>query len=303
MDQSRANKISQVLKNVSTLGKEIRVPTSSKVVPDAKKEVGVPVEGTGFVRILMYIIAGILLIGIILLGVDQWVTPIFQRSPGGAGYIPVPGTDLSQVFWKDAASIGDIIVGSVPPPKPGHISPLSVSVIEAQSSYSLTLDVYIHDEYPQSLPSEENMRVFFFIGQGISYPTLQVSLDNNKNTVYITCFDSAGFQQSISIDNVPIHTSFRIGLTMSQNIMEAYLNGLLINTKTMMSVPKSPSSGDKILGTPNIKSGSPPKVLSSGIGVLNVRAFGYVVSSSEMKGRMSDLTSNTSFISSEKKGV
>jgi hypothetical protein len=296
MDQSRANKISQVLKNVSTLGKDIGIPTSSKAVSEAKKVVGNPVEGTGFVRILMYIIAGILLIGIILLGVDQWVTPIFQRSPGGAGYIPIPGTYLSQVFWKDADSIGDIVVGSVPPPKPGYPSPLSVSVIEAQSSYSLTLDVYIHDEYPQKLPPEENMRVFFFIGQGINYPTLQVSLDNNKNTVYITCFDSAGFQQSISIDNVPIHTSFRIGLTMSQNIMEAYLNGLLINTKTMVSVPKPPSSGDKILGTPNIKSGSPPRVLSSGVGVLNVRAFGYIVSSSEMKGRMSDLTSNKSFI-------
>ena len=303
MDQSRANKISQVLKNVSTLGKDIGIPTSSKAVSDVKKVVGNPVEGTGFVRILMYIIAGILLIGIILLGVDQWVTPIFQRIPGGAGYIPIPGTDLSQVFWIDADSIGDITIGSVPPPRAGYIAPLSVSVLEAQTSYTLTIDVYIHDEYPQSLPPEENMRVFFFIGQGINHPTLQVSLDNNKNTVYITSFDSAGFQQSISIDNVPIHTSFRIGITMSDNIMEAYMNGLLVNTKTITSVPKSPSSGDKILATSNIKSGSPPNVLSRGIGVLNVRAFGYVVSSSEMKGRMSDLTSNERFISSGKKGV
>jgi hypothetical protein len=296
MDQSRASKISQVLKNVSTLGKEIRVPGLPIVMPEAKNAIGVPVEGTGFVRILMYIIAGILLIGIILLSVDQWVTPIFQRIPGGAGYIPIPGTDFSQVFWIDADSIGDITIGSVPPPKPGYISPLSVTVLEAQASYSLTLDVYIHDEYPQSLPPEENMRVFFLIGQTINHPTLQVSLDNNKNTAYITSFDSTGFQQSISIDNVPIHTSFRIGLTMSQNIMEAYLNGLLVNTKTITSVPKSPSSGDKIFATSNIKSGSPAKVLSSGIGVLNVRAFGYVVSSSEMKGRMSDLTSNKRFI-------
>jgi len=295
MDQSRANKISQVLKNVSTLGKDIGIPTSSKAVSEAKKVVGNPVEGTGFVRILMYIIAGILLIGIILLGVDQWVTPIFQRSPGGAGYIPIPGTDLSQVFWTDAESIGDITIGSVPPPKPGNIAPLSVTVLEAQTAYSLTLDVFINDEYPQTLPSGETMRIFFFMGQTINNPTLQVCLDNNKNTVYITAFDSEGFQQSISIDNVPIHTSFRIGLTMSQNIMEAYMNGLLINTKRITSIPKAPSSGDTIFATSNIKTGSPPIVLSRGIGVLNVRAFGYVVPSSEMKGRMSDLTSNSSF--------
>lgn len=295
MEQSRSNKISQVLKNVSTLGKQIRVPGASLVVPEASNAIGVPVEGTGFVRILMYIIAGILLIGIILLGVDQWVTPIFQRSPGAPGYIPIPGTDLSQVFWTDAASIGDITIGSVPPPKAGYIPPLSVTVLEGQSAYSLTLDVYINNEYPQALPAGETMRVFFFMGQTINNPTLQVCLDNNKNTVYITSFDSAGFQQSISIDNVPIHTSFRIGLTMSQNIMEAYMNGLLINTKRITSVPKSPSSGDKIFATSNIKSGSPPTLLSRGIGVLNVRAFGYVVPSSEMKGRMSDLTSNKSF--------
>ena len=59
MEQSRANKISQVLKNVSTLGKQIRVPGASLVVPEASNAIGVPVEGTGFVRILMYIIAGI----------------------------------------------------------------------------------------------------------------------------------------------------------------------------------------------------------------------------------------------------
>jgi len=295
MEQSRSNKISQVLKNVSTLGKQIRVPGASLVVPEATNAVGVPVEGTGFVRILMYIIAGILLIGIILLGVDQWVTPIFQRSPGAPGYIPIPGTDLSQVFWTDAPSIGDITIGSVPPPKPGYIAPLSVTVIEAQTAYSLTLDVFIKDEYPQALPSGESMRIFFFMGQTINNPTLQVCLDNNKNTVYITAFDSTGFQQSISIDNVPIHTSFRIGLTMSQNIMEAYMNGLLMNTKRITSVPKPPSSGDKIFATSNIKSGSPPILLSKGIRVLNVRAFGYVVPSSEMKGRMSDLTSNNSF--------
>jgi len=295
MEQSRSDKISQVLKNVSTLGKQIRVPGSSIVVPEAKNAIGVPVQGTGFVRILMYIVAGLLLIGIILLGVDQWVTPIFQRSPGAPGYIPIPGTDLSQVYWKDAASIGDITIGAVPPPQPGRIAPLSVSVLEAQTAYSLTLDVFIHDEYPQSLPPGETMRVFFFMGQTMANPTLQVCLDNTKNTVYITSFDSTGFQQSISIDNVPIHTSFRIGITMSQYIMEAYMNGLLMNTRRITSIPKPPSSGDKIFATSNIKFGSPPILLSRGIKVLNVRAFGYVVPSSEMRGRMSDLSSNKSF--------
>ena len=68
-----------------------------------------------------------------------------------------------------------------------------------------------------------------------------------------------------------------------------------MNTRRITSIPKPPSSGDKIFATSNIKTGSPPILLSRGIRVLNVRAFGYVVPSSEMKGRMSDLSSNKSF--------
>ena len=117
MEQSRANKISEVLKNVATLGKQIKTPVSALAsrAPEVKNAIGVPVQGTGFIRILMYVIAGILLIGILLLGVDQWITPVFQRSPGAPGYIPIPGTDTTQLFWTNTGNINNIIVGSVAP--------------------------------------------------------------------------------------------------------------------------------------------------------------------------------------------
>ena len=299
MEQSRANKISEVLKNVSTLGKSLKMPgvTGQGIgIPEAKNAIGVPVQGSGFVRILMYVIAGILLIGIILLGVDQWITPVFKRSPGAPGYIPIPGTDLSQVFWLDTNNVSDITVGSVPPATAGQMKPLSVTVLEAQTSYSLTMDVFIADEYPQILPSGETVRTFFLMGTSINNPTLQVSLNNTKNTVYITAFDSAGLQQSVSIDNVPLYSPFRIGITISPYIMESYLNGKLINTKKLTSIPMPPSSGNKIFATANIKNNNtPPIILSTGIKVLNVRAFGYTASSSEMEGRMSDLIRSSTF--------
>jgi hypothetical protein len=297
MEQSRANKISEVLKNVSTLGKNLRIPGAgpSRGIPEAKNAIGVPVQGSGFVRILMYFIAGILLIGIILLGVDQWITPIFQRTPGSPGYIPIPGTDLSQVFWKDLTQVSNITIGSVPPVAAGQVAPLSVTVLEAQTTYSLTVDVFINDEYPQVLPEGETLRIFFRIGTAAS-SSLEMRLDNNKNTVYITSFDNNGNEGSVTIDNVPIHSPFRIGVTVSPYIMESYLNGLLVNTKRMTHHPKAPASGDKIFALSNIKSrGDTPILLSRGIQVLNVRAFGYPVSASEMKGRMSDLTSANKF--------
>ena len=313
MEQSRANKISEVLKNVSTLGKQLKKPGTSgqpgqsgqpAKIPEVKNAIGVPVEGTGFVRILMYVIAGILLIGIMLLGVDQWITPVFQRSPGAPGYIPIPGTDTSQVFWKDSTMIKDITVGPVATvdTPAGKIRPLSVTNIEGAPSYSITLDITINDEYPQDIPTApasnylaRGRRVFFIISNdsdGTTQPILEISLDNSLNKIYIISYNTASStrEETVVIDNVPIHAPFRIGATISTRMLEGYLNGLLVRSKNLIYPPTPPPSGFKIFDPLNIKigTGGSAKVLSKGISVLNVRAFGYVVSAAEMKSRMSD---------------
>ena len=298
MEEGRAGQVANVYKNIKTLGKNIKIPSTIApiVSPQVANTIGVPVEGSGFVRILMYFIAGLLLIGIILLGVDQWITPVFKRNPGAPGYIPIPGTDNSQVFWLTTREVRDIVVGAVPPQVanqgvPTPPPPPAMTIIEGQSSYSLTMDILISDEYPQDLPAGYTQRILFVLSQKVDDPTLQVSLDNSKNTIYITCFDSNGYQQSIAIDNVPIHSRFRIGLTMSSYAMEGYLNGLLVKTRQLDSVPKPPTTGDKIFAPASILING--KNLAKGISVLKVRGFGYTVSSAEMKGRMSDLVVDT----------
>jgi len=295
MNASRANKISEVLKNVTNLGKSIKTATGLKqaIPPNAPDAIGQPVQGSGFVRILMYIIAGLLLIGIILLGVDQWITPIFQKSPGAPGYIPVPGTDTSENYWLKASDVKDIIVGIPPPRTDGQPAPLSTAVIEGQSSYSITVDVLIMDEYPQDIGTGQNQRIFFTMSQTVDNPSLRMALDNDKNTVLVTCFDADGLQQSVKLDNVPIHTPFRVGITVTPHVLEGYLNGLLVQTRQLTSVPKPPTTGDKIFAPANIIVNK--KIMSRGISVLNVRCFGYKVPSSEMRGRMDDLSDKSSF--------
>ena len=294
MNASRADKISEVLKNVSNLGKTIKTATGIKPAnaPEPVNAIGQPVKGSGFVRILMYVIAGLLLVGIILLGVDQWITPIFQKSPGAPGYIAIPGTDQSEVYWPNAAGVKDIIVGT-PPPAINGTPALSTTVIEGQTSYSITMDVLITDEYPQDLGSGQNQRIFFTMSQMVENPSLRVSLDNEKNSVYITCFDAEGLQQSVKLDNVPIRAPFRVGITVSPYLLEGYLNGLLVQTRQLNTVPKPPSSGDKIFAPTNIVIDK--KVMSRGISVLNMRCFGYQVPASEMKGRMDDLSEKSNF--------
>jgi hypothetical protein len=96
---------------------------------------------------------------------------------------------------------------------------------------------------------------------------------------------------------VPIHKPFRVGITMSSNIMEGYLNGLLVKTRQLKRQTLLPSSGSYIFAPSNIKSttGTTTYTLSTGIYVLNVRTFGYIVDPSEMKGRMNDLVSENIF--------
>lgn len=303
MDEARATKVTEVLKNIGSLGKNVQksfklsIPKAPEI-PEVSNAIGVPVKKSWFLRVLMYFIAGLLITGILLLAVDQWITPIFQRSPGGAGYIPIPGNDSSQVFWPSLSQVKDIVIGTpAPPPAQRGLAappaPPSCTVIEGQHSYSITMDVLINDEYPQDLGEGQNQRVFFIMSQSISSPSLRISLDNEKNRVYITCFDKNGLQQSISLDNVPIHTPFRVGLSMSSYIMEGYLNGLLVKTRQLDSSPIPPTTGDKIFAPSNIVINE--KNLSRGINVLNVRAFGYMVSTGEMKGRMNDLLTLNDF--------
>jgi hypothetical protein len=313
MDIGRSEKIAELAKSIKVLGKDIKKPTVAKYIATAPAKIAdqisrlpPPVEGSQFIRILMYLVAGLLIIGLILLAVDQWITPIFQRKPGGAGYIPIPGTDATQVYWLTPASVADITIGLLPQSSsnaPIGSPLLSTSVIEGQTNYSITMDVYIADEFPQSLGSGQSQRVFFMLCNGVANPVLQVSISNTSNTAFVTLFDSNGLQQSVTLDNVPIHKSFRIGIVTTAYALEGYVNGMLVATKQLKTTTKLPATGNKILSpaniiyTPPAISGStqPSVILSTGIKVLNVRLFGYAAAPSEMRGRMTDLLDSSDF--------
>lgn len=291
MNAARGDKIAEVLKNTENLKKSLKLTSGAKAPnappPEPKNSVGQPVQGSGFIKILAYVIAGILSVALILLAIDQWITPIFQRSPGSAGYIPIPGTDTSQVFWLTPSDVDTIIIGA-PPPSSGN-PPLSTTVIEGQDIYSITMDVLIQDEYPQRLGDGQNQRILFTLSQRPENPSVRITLDNNKNAINITCFDANGLQQSVTLDNVPIHVPFRVGFTVSPFLLEGYLNGLLVKTRQLNTIPKSPRTGDKIFAPADIILGG--NVMSTGIKVLNVRCFGYKVPAYEMSGRMGDVIS------------
>jgi hypothetical protein len=301
MDVSRSEKIAGVMKNITGLGKDIKRPTGLKYEMPGRNAAGVisrlppPVQGSTTMRVLLYIVASVLLIGIILLGVDQWITPIFERKPGDGGYIPIPGVDNSEIFWTNTRNVRDIRIGI--PDSSGNISS---SLIENQSNYSIMMDILIENEYPQKFGNDVSgnliiKRTLFLIGEATATkPCLSVHLDNTTNTLYITAYDSSDNLQSVKIDNVPIHKPFRIGISKSENIMEGYLNGRLVMTRPLKTSTTKPASAHKIFSTANIINNG--NTLSSGIKVRNLRLFGYTVPASEMTGRMTDLAEPSVFI-------
>ena len=338
MNASRAKMANTAMKEIKGLGKSIGTPASilntvasSKSGPTPVDNNGIPqpVQGMGLLQIFMYIMAGILLIGLLLLFVDYFITPIFQKSPGGAGYIPMPGNDTSDAFWKKMTDVHDITIG-VPAapanqnPNIPYVMPPHTQIIEQQTSYSITMDIYIDKEYSQDLGAATDAgvgRVFFALGPAGIYtytgptltkPKLCCYLDNGANNVKIEINGpGATGPKTIIIENVPIHTPFRIGIIKTSSVLEGYLNGLLVKT---IQVPNSypyPDTGDMIYSPANIKFTPIPTAataaaaatpvaetaitLSTGISVLNVHLFGNDIPAGEMKARMSDLSKPSDF--------
>jgi len=275
MNQDRAKAAEAALKNVETLKKTLVKPNSSKAKtvvntgPTKIQASGLPepVAGTGFVQYIMYFIGGILVLGLVLMVVDKWFFPIFKRSPGAPGYISLPGTDMSDSFWTDLKTINNVSINAPPPPTdstlpPPNPAPLYSTVLASQSTYTITLDVLINDEKPQDLgpnaATNNISRTFFFLGTALDNNNRKVTftMDNTMNRVHMNVFNSLNEPKSCVIDNVPVHTPFRIGFVKSSYAMEAYLNGLLVQTIQLKGGQKDPVMGDTIYAPQNIT--SPP---------------------------------------------
>lgn len=364
MDIGRAEKIADVMKSVKGLGKSIKkpvVPRGIEGIPGITDKIAGksaagdrlinPSKGNFAVSMLLYFFAGILTVALILLIIDQWITPVFQRVPGGSGYIPIPGTDTTQNYWLTNSTVANIKIGTVangstsssgPPgsssicltfPASGNDASISkttnnnnnaeaaasaasarsaelklaTTVIEQQPVYTITMDVYINDETPQAGLdttgndiSYANQRTFFVLGSNpdlsisTSVPLIVIYLKNIINTVVIQISGGVNNSKSIEIENVPIYSPFRIGIAVSSNVMEGYLNGMLVKTVSLdQNKAYMPLTGQNIYAPAVIKSRT--NILSKGIQVLNIRTFGYMATPSEMQGRMSDLKTETVF--------
>ena len=235
---------------------------------------------TSWTGILGYVIGVVVILVVILLIVNYTITPIFRLYPGGPGYIPIPGGDTSQVFWKQGSG------------KPAIFSPffdISTNVVAIPSQWSFSLDIDITNPMHIS----QSPRILFHRGPAIDISgtppegntTTIKGLLGNYNVAFallpdttdlvVSVLNSSMGMENVIIPNVPVQTPFRVGVILSDTAMEVYLNGLLQRTRTFES------------GTTPLKATGmfyPPQGINAEIAkVANLHLWNSVISPSQMR--------------------
>jgi hypothetical protein len=189
--------------------------------------------GFTWTAILGYFLSIITMLLIILLLVHYFIRPVFQFNPGGPGFIPVPGMNDSEVFWKPGTTAAPI-------------KTTDIALGTKSTNYSLTLDILIKN--PQALGTTN--RVFFSRGENSPEPdagqkgktlasqTLSVALLPTTTDMVITLININNNEEPLVIRNVPVLTPFRLGIIIMEGAMEVYVNGRLLKTRKLDASPK-----------------------------------------------------------------
>uniref|UniRef100_A0A6C0DH29 Uncharacterized protein n=1 Tax=viral metagenome TaxID=1070528 RepID=A0A6C0DH29_9ZZZZ len=192
---------------------------------------------TGWKAIVGYILSVSVILLMILLLVHYFVRPIFQLSPGGPGFIPVPGLNDSELFWKP---------GTVVSP----IKDIQTRLAGRSANFTMTMDIVILN--PLTF-SNKNRPIFMRgssldpdpgkKGKSLDVTSITVALKPDTTDMVIILMNSSNNEEPITIPNVPVQTPFRLGIVIMDMAMEAYINGKLIKTRTLDASPRQ-SGGD-----------------------------------------------------------
>lgn len=186
-------------------------------------------SGTGgfsWTSMVGYLMSVLTMLLIILMLVHYFIRPIFQVNPGGPGFIPIPGMNDNEVYWK---------VGAAAPP----VKLLTTKIGTKSYNYSMTVDIMIMN--PLQLGTEN--RVIFSRGLPVSSsnsekPVFTIALLPTTTDMIITHVNLDNNEEPIVLPNIPIQTPFRLGIVIMDKAIEVYINGKLLKTRRLSASPK-----------------------------------------------------------------
>ncbi len=210
-------------------------------------------ESGGLMSVAGTLLVTLLVILIILIVVHYTITPIFRFTPGGKGYITVPGItrDDGAIYWEQAYPHGplkeeDTIFG-------GQVA--------ISKNYTLSIDFYFND-LNHGLNS--GLRPLFYrynpIGKGIDY-SVGIFLDSQVNDILVQVRTVTGDTEVIRLKNVVAKVPIRVGVVVGEQYFEAYRNGQLVTTRRLMSAPKG--SGGIFWAEPGSAPGSTASMVTT----------------------------------------
>jgi hypothetical protein len=231
-------------------------------------------------QILAYILAIGVVIMVILLFINYFITPIFRLQPGGPGIIPVPGFDDGKLFWSNTTS--------------GQILNKDTPIVSQYYGYTINLDIFVENP----LQFAKTPRIFFSRGavkrETPTGDTILGALENynlvaallpDTNDLIVSVLNKDNNMENIIIPNVPVQEPFRLTMVVMQQALEVYINGRLLKTRKFLAEPKDtkgdiyPASGIEI----------------NAIKVHNLKIWSRILSASEIRDATPKLSSAKDF--------
>jgi hypothetical protein len=186
---------------------------------------------SGVIQYLYYFFTIAIITLLILVLVHFTITPIFKTRPGAKGYIPLPGSDDSSLYWKKNTS-------------PNIINDIQTSLGSTYQNWSMLLDIQIDN--PTS--NTNYPRLLFLRGKQTSEPTgiydendtilkiapdfnLAIYLDRLTNDLNVSVQTLERGMQTLTIQNVPVRKPIRLGVMAGSRVLEVYINGYLVKSK------------------------------------------------------------------------
>jgi hypothetical protein len=253
--------------------------TAMAYAPALPGALALPGAGS-FKQIFAYLLAIIIIIGIILVVIHTFITPIFQFQPGAPGIIPV-GMDDGKLFWDKGN-------------KTETIKEKGIIIEGTHQNYSLNIDIFI--ENPADFANIP--RLLFSRGGVPTTPTpttsdtilsilsdynFAVALKPDTTDVIVSVLDSATQSQEVIINNAPVQKPFRLGIIIMEKALEVYMNNQLISSKPLQNPPKA-ATGDIIVPT------------TSYAKMRNLKIWNRVLSSPEIRNASPAITSASDFL-------
>jgi hypothetical protein len=232
---------------------------------------------SGVTQYLYYFILLTILVLIILILVHFTITPVFKTQPGSQGYIPMPGSDDSALYWKketELAVLKDVetVLGTI---TENYSAMLDIQVDNPTANTNIPRVLFARGAFIQPPKTYTDQDTILTVANSFN---LIVYLDRLTNDLNITIQTQTPggtiILENILVPNIPVGKAVRIGVMVGSKVLEVYVNGYLARSKAFANAVR-PITG--AIQPPN------DTILSATARVRNLRLWNRPLSPSEFR--------------------